>query len=62
MSGDYKQARYRDGRPYSGVKQFLGTGVNRSCGKCGQHSASAGFKLIKPWGMVGQCCQKKEAA
>jgi hypothetical protein len=57
MSGA-KPARYKDGSLYAGNQQYAGNGTMRSCGKCNQHSAPAGFRLVRPWGMVGPCCQK----
>jgi hypothetical protein len=51
--GDYLQARLKDGRPYSGEQRFAGTGMTRSCGKCGQHRPLIGFRKLVPWGM---CC------
>lgn len=55
---DYKAARMRDGTLYQGNQRYAGSGIMRSCAKCGTHSASAGFKLVRPWGMLGKCCQK----
>lgn len=57
---DYRSARYKDGSAYAGHKQYLGNGLQRSCAKCGQHQTPGGFKLVKPWGLVGPCCQSKE--
>lgn len=58
---DMPRAKYKDGRPYTGgVSQFLGNGLQRSCGRCGAHKQSAGFKLYRPWGMVCPECQPKE--
>lgn len=54
------RAKYKDGSSYDGNKQFLGNGRQRFCGKCGQFSSTEGFRLIRPWGMVGLCCQPKE--
>ena len=55
---DYRIARYRDGRAYEGNQQFAGQGIKRSCAKCQQHKTSAGFKLVKPWGMTCKECQR----
>ncbi len=54
---DTRSARYRDGSAYAGHKQYLGGGTQRSCGKCGQHKAVAGFRLLRPYGMVCAECQ-----
>lgn len=52
---NFKTARYKDGSQYSGHKQYLGGGVQRSCGKCGQFSHPAGFRKM---GAYGLCCAK----
>lgn len=57
---DIKPARMRDGSLYDGHKLYLGNGLQRSCGKCGAHKSSAGFKLQRPYGMVCPECQPKE--
>ena len=58
---DYKSARYKDGSLYEGNQQYAGGGTQRSCGKCGQHRAPGGFKLLRPWGLVCPDCQKGKA-
>lgn len=58
---DHRSARYKDGSSYAGHKLYLGNGLQRSCGKCGVFQAPAGFKLVRPWGLVGPCCQPKES-
>lgn len=52
---DAGPAKMRDGTPYAGHKQFLGSGLQRSCGKCGAFRPLGEFKLLRPWGM---CCPK----
>lgn len=50
--------KMRDGSPYSGHTQFLGGGIRRSCGKCGQFFQT-GMKKVRPWGL---CCEKCRGA
>ena len=57
---DLPRAKYKDGSSYDGNRQFLGNGLQRSCGRCGAHKSSAGFKLLRPYGMVCPECQPKE--
>lgn len=52
---DAGPAKMRDGTPYAGHRQFLGTGLRRSCGKCNTFGPLTDFKLMRPWGM---CCSK----
>lgn len=57
-----KLARYKDGSTYSGHKQYLGTGVQRSCGKCGNFCPMSAFRKVAPWGMVCEACRKPKEA
>ena len=57
---DYKQARYKDGRTYSGETRYLGNGKLRSCSKCFEHKPPIGFRLIRPLGMCCADCVKEK--
>lgn len=52
---DAGPAKMRDGTPYAGHLQFVGPGLRRSCGKCGEFRPLSDFKLMRPFGM---CCAK----
>lgn len=42
--------------PYVPHEQFRGSGIMRSCGKCGKHRMNGGGRKVKPWGWVAACC------
>ncbi len=57
-----KTARMRGGAAYSGHTAFAGTGVMRSCGKCGVHRSQGGGTTHRLFGWIGACCAPKAAA
>ena len=60
---DFKPARMRDGSLYSGHKLFLGNGLQRSCGKCGQFRQPSEMKAKPPYGMsCFPSCKPKDQA
>lgn len=60
---DLPRAKYKDGSSYSGLKQFLGNGLQRSCGRCGQFRQPSEMKTKPPYGMsCFPSCKPKDQA
>lgn len=48
-----------NGQAYAGHKLFLGNGVRKSCGKCGEHKSQTEMRKFR---MYGLCCAKCRGA
>jgi hypothetical protein len=59
-SRSMRPAKLRDGRPYTGIQDFKGSGTNRSCGKCGTFRPVGDFKKLAPWGLACKTCRGVE--
>lgn len=53
----FSTAKLQNGQTYVGNQMFQGSGMSRSCIRCG-HRSYSGFKMLKPWGMVCQKCHE----
>ena len=49
-------------KDYVGIRQYMGNGMTRSCGKCLQHRPPQGGSLVKPIGWIcKECADKRDA-